>query len=77
MALAYHGNIITRDSSDLQAVVAPHLTRVKGNSGATLNAFDVIYPVRNGPEWGTNVSMPETNIFDDLSRVDRCQPFHG
>lgn len=39
----------------------------KGNSGATLNAFDVIYPVRNGPEWGTNVSMPETNIFSDIS----------
>ncbi len=35
--------------------------------GALLNAFDVIYPVRNGPEWGTNVSMPETNIFDDIT----------
>jgi phospholipase C len=23
--------------------------------------------VRNGPEWGTNVSMPETNIFNDIS----------
>ncbi|HEX4013023.1 MAG TPA: alkaline phosphatase family protein [Candidatus Cybelea sp.] len=39
----------------------------KGNSGATLNAFDVIYPVRYGAEWGTNVSMPETNIFSDIS----------
>jgi phospholipase C len=35
--------------------------------GALLNAFDVIYPVRYGPEWGTNVSMPETNIFTDIN----------
>ncbi len=34
--------------------------------GALLNAFDVIWPVRNGPEWGTAVSMPETNIFNDI-----------
>jgi phospholipase C len=34
--------------------------------GALLNAFDVIAPVRNGPEWGTNVSMPETNILSDV-----------
>jgi phospholipase C len=39
----------------------------KTGAGATLNAFDVIYPVRNGPEWGTDVSMPETNIFTDIS----------
>jgi phospholipase C len=36
-------------------------------SGALLNAFDVIWSVRNGPEWGTNVSMPETNIFNDIT----------
>ena len=36
-------------------------------SGAILNAFDVIAPVRNGSEWGTNVSMPETNIFNDVT----------
>ncbi len=35
--------------------------------GNTLNAFDVIYPVRYGSEWGTNVSWPETNIFSDIS----------
>ena len=27
----------------------------------------MIWPVRNGPEWGTNVSWPETNIFNDIS----------
>ncbi|MBV9056598.1 MAG: hypothetical protein JO351_08170 [Candidatus Eremiobacteraeota bacterium] len=36
-------------------------------AGSTLNAFDVIYSVRYGPEWGTNVSMPETNIFTDIT----------
>jgi phospholipase C len=35
--------------------------------GDLLNAFDVIYPVRYGPEWTTNISMPETNIFNDLT----------
>ncbi|MGB9651076.1 MAG: alkaline phosphatase family protein [Candidatus Cybelea sp.] len=34
---------------------------------ALLNAFDVIAPVRYGSEWGTNVSMPETNIFGDVT----------
>ncbi len=54
-----------------------------GNCDATLlNAFDVISPVRcgtligsatcgpkssPGPEWGTNVSWPETNIFTDIT----------
>ncbi len=37
-------------------------------AGALLNAFDVISPVRNGPEWGANVSMPQTNIFDDITK---------
>jgi phospholipase C len=36
-------------------------------AGATLNAYDMIAPVRYGSEWGTNVSMPETNIFDDIT----------
>jgi phospholipase C len=39
----------------------------KTNFGKLMNAFDVIYPVRYGPEWGTNVSWPETNIFNDIS----------
>lgn len=34
--------------------------------GDLLNAFDVIHPVRYGSEWGTNVSMPETNILRDI-----------
>ena len=36
-------------------------------AGGLLNAFDVIYPVRYGSEWNTNVSIPETNIFSDVS----------
>ena len=35
--------------------------------GALWNAFDVIAPVRYGPEWGTNVNWPETNIFKDIT----------
>jgi phospholipase C len=33
-----------------------------------LDAFDVIYEVRHGSEWGSNVSWPETNIFSDISK---------
>jgi len=36
-------------------------------SGGILNAFDVVASVRYGAEWGTNVSMPETNIFNDIT----------
>jgi phospholipase C len=36
-------------------------------NGSLLDAFDVIYPVRYGPEWGTNVSWPETNILADAA----------
>ncbi len=35
-------------------------------SGGILNAFDVIARVRYSPELGTNLSMPETNIFTDI-----------
>ena len=34
--------------------------------GDLLNAFDVIYPVRYGTQWKTNVSMPETNVLKDV-----------
>src|SRR5581483_11042042 len=39
----------------------------KGTSSALWNGFDVIWKVRNGPEWTTNISSPETNIFSDLT----------
>jgi phospholipase C len=36
-------------------------------SGAMWDAFAAISAVYNGPEWNTNVSMPECNIFSDLA----------
>ncbi|MBV8197219.1 MAG: hypothetical protein JO263_03720, partial [Candidatus Eremiobacteraeota bacterium] len=45
---------------------APPVSKL--GSGAYWNAFDVIASVRYGPEWGTNVSWPETNIFKNISR---------
>lgn len=32
------------------------------------NAFDAISAVRNGPEWNTNISIPQTNLFKDISK---------
>lgn len=36
-------------------------------NGRLFNAFDMIYPVRYGPEWKANISSPETNILGDIS----------
>jgi phospholipase C len=39
-----------------------------GSAGALWNAFSAIKEVYNDPsEWGTNVSWPETNIFNDIT----------
>jgi len=35
--------------------------------GKLLTAFDAIKAVRYGPEWTTNISSPQTNIFNDIS----------
>ncbi|MEO6835602.1 MAG: alkaline phosphatase family protein, partial [Candidatus Tumulicola sp.] len=34
--------------------------------GALWNAFAVVDAVRHGPEWSTNISTPETNVFNDI-----------
>lgn len=44
----------------------------QGLSGAYWNAFDAIRAVRYGSEWHTNESIPEQNIFHDIS--DRTLP---
>ncbi|MGC1379563.1 MAG: alkaline phosphatase family protein [Candidatus Baltobacteraceae bacterium] len=58
-----------RDLLDARSIswkyYAPPLT-TRG-SGSLWNAFDMIYPVRYGPEWTENISMPETNVFNDIS----------
>jgi phospholipase C len=38
-----------------------------GTIGVMWNAFAAIDAVYNGPEWTTNVSMPETNILTDVT----------
>jgi phospholipase C len=40
----------------------------KANSpGGEWNAFDLVKAVRYSPEWTTNISTPETNIFNDIT----------
>ncbi len=56
-----------RDLLDAKSVSWKYYTPKVGDNGAIWNAFDVISPVRQGPEWGTNVTWPETNIFNDIS----------
>ncbi len=47
----------------------------KGDTGggAIWNAFDAIDAVRNGPEWKTNISVPETNIYNDITNGTLAQ----
>ncbi len=56
-----------RDLLDAQSISWKYYTPAIGDSGAIWSAFDVIASVRNGPEWNTNVSSPETNIFSDIT----------
>jgi phospholipase C len=62
------GNYPTlRDLLDAQSVSWKYYTPAIGDPGAIWSAFDVIAPVRFGPEWNTNVSSPETNVFNDIT----------
>jgi len=36
-------------------------------AGAYWDAFEAIKAVRNSPEWTTNISTPQTNVFKDIS----------
>ena len=38
----------------------------KGQPNGLWNAFDMIAPVRYGPEWKHNISSPETNILSNI-----------
>ncbi|HKE37101.1 MAG TPA: alkaline phosphatase family protein, partial [Candidatus Baltobacteraceae bacterium] len=45
-----------------------YVPQLSGHDGGPIwNAFDAVRAVRYGPEWSTNVSMPETNFFTDLN----------
>jgi hypothetical protein len=37
--------------------------------GSIWSAFDAIHSIRYGKDWA-NISSPETNIFDDISKGD-------
>jgi len=56
-----------RDLLDAHSVSWKYYTPQLDSSGAIWDAFDVISPVRFGPEWGTNVNWPETNVLNDIS----------
>ena len=58
-----------RDVLDAKTVSWKYYTPVwKSNTPSALwDAFDVVAPVRYGPEWTTNIVSPETTIFNDIS----------
>ena len=48
---------------------------VTGDTGELWNAFDAIQPVRDGPEWKTNIA--NTKSSSAISRTARCRRFRG
>ena len=58
-----------RDKLDAKHVSWKYYTPPhRGSSaGALWNAYDAIFAVRYGPEWRSNISIPETNILSDVS----------
>ena len=58
-----------QDLLDEQGVTWKYYTPplIKNKPGSVWNAFDVIAAVRYGPEWGTNVSFPETTVLTDIA----------
>jgi phospholipase C len=44
-----------------------------GDRGGIWSAFDVIYPVRYGPEWTANVISPQATILTDISGGNLAQ----
>ncbi|HTU82166.1 MAG TPA: alkaline phosphatase family protein [Candidatus Acidoferrales bacterium] len=59
-----------RDLLDAKGVTWKYYTPAvhdPDNGGQVWDAFDAISAVRNGPEWNTNVSSPNTNFFSDVS----------
>jgi phospholipase C len=59
-----------RDLLDAKSISWKYYSPSLAGSGALWNAFDLVAPVRYGPEWGTNVTTTapfEKQIFSDIS----------
>jgi phospholipase C len=56
-----------RDLLDAQNVSWKYYTPPIPGEGVLWDAFDAISVVRYGPEWGTNVDWPNTQIFTDIT----------
>jgi phospholipase C len=56
-----------RDLLDAQKVSWRYYTPAACCGGALWNAFDMVAPVRYGPEWTTNIVTPPTKLFSDIT----------
>ena len=57
----------TLDAKDISWRYYAPPYKLSGGVGGLWNAFAAIQAVRQGPEWASNISTPETNIFSDIS----------
>ncbi|HLY03794.1 MAG TPA: alkaline phosphatase family protein [Candidatus Cybelea sp.] len=69
------GYVTLRDLFDgaSPAITWKYYTPALGDPGGIWSAFDLIYPVRHGPEWTNNVISPETTILTDISNGNLAQ----
>lgn len=56
-----------RDLLDAKSVSWKYYTPLLAGAGSEWNAFDMISPVRYGPEWKSNIITPPTKIFKDIT----------
>jgi phospholipase C len=69
------GYLTLRDLFDgaSPAITWKYYAPALGDRGGIWSAFDVIYPVRYGPEWTANVISPQTTILTDISSGNLAQ----
>ncbi len=59
------------DLMDAKAVSWKYYTGQLNNTvDAGVNVYDAIQHIRNGPDWNTNISTPETNIVSDIQNCN-------
>ena len=55
------------------AITWKYYTPALHHDGGIWSAFDVISPVRSGPEWAANVISPETTVLTDIANGNLAQ----
>jgi phospholipase C len=61
------------DLLDAAGITWRYYVQPKAQDSYWLNAFEAVKAVRYGPDWQNNISMPDTNVLDDITNGDLPQ----